>query len=241
MKKILKKFIHHILRVNGWKLIKIRKPPEPNPYGKLDENILKTLNNCSGILHLGAHRGTEAEVYNWFGINVIWIEAVPKTFEHLVDNLYFYKNQIALQALLTDKDDQNIKFNISNYDAACSSIFQFTEKIKSSEIWSKKDHKMLNSINLKSSRLDTLLQENNIKPENYNHWILDLQGAELLALKGGEESLDFCNSIYIEVSKINVYSGGVHWNDLKQWLIKKNFQPLSEPTKDEEDILFVKK
>jgi hypothetical protein len=100
---------------------------------------------------------------------------------------------------------------------------------------------MLNSINLKSSRLDTLLQKNNIKPENYNHWILDLQGAELLALKGAEKSLDFCNSIYIEVSKVNVYSGGVHWDDIKQWLIKKNFQPLSEPTKDEEDILFVKK
>ena len=75
MKSIIKKF----LRILGWKLIKIRKPPEPNPYGKLDVDVLKFMNNSKGILHLGAHRGLEAEVYNWFGKQVIWVEALPKT------------------------------------------------------------------------------------------------------------------------------------------------------------------
>ena len=41
MKSIIKK----ILQKLGWKLIKLRKPPEPNPYGKLDEDVLKSINN----------------------------------------------------------------------------------------------------------------------------------------------------------------------------------------------------
>ena len=39
------------------------------------------MNESTGIIHLGAHRGTEVEIYNWFGKNVIWIEASPEIFE----------------------------------------------------------------------------------------------------------------------------------------------------------------
>ena len=237
MKTIIKK----ILQKLGWKLIKLRKPPEPNPYGKLDEDILKSINNSTGIVHLGAHRGLEAEVYNWFGKKVIWVEALPKLYSELSDNLYFYKNQKAFQALLTDKDDIDTNFFVSNYDSACSSIYEFTENIKSSEIWSDRNHQMIDTLNLKSKKLDTLFDKENIDPKQYNHWILDLQGAELLALKGAEKSLESCKSIYIEVSKKKFYTEGVLWDELKEWLISKNFYPTRNPVDDEEDILFIKK
>jgi FkbM family methyltransferase len=236
MKTIIKK----ILQKLGWKLIKLRKPPEPNPYGKLDEDILKSINNSTGIVHLGAHRGLEAEVYNWFGKKVIWVEALPKLYSELSDNLYFYKNQKAFQALLTDKDDIDTNFFVSNYDSACSSIYEFTENIKSSEIWSDRNHQMIDTLNLKSKKLDTLFDKENIDPKEYNHWILDLQGAELLALKGAEKSLESCKSIYIEVSKKKFYTEGVLWDELKEWLISKNFYPTRNPMVDEEDILFIK-
>jgi FkbM family methyltransferase len=237
MKLIIKK----ILRKLGWKLIKIRKPPEPNPYGRLDDDVLKSINNSTGIVHLGAHRGLEAEVYNWFGKNVIWVEAIPKIYKQLSENLYFYKNQLAFQALLTDEDDKNTNFYISNYDSACSSIYKFTENIKSSKIWSDRNHQMIDTLNLKSKKLDTLFTEEKINPKQYNHWILDLQGAELLALKGAEKSLESCKSIYIEVSKEKFYTDGVLWGELKEWLISKNFYPTRNPVDDEEDILFIKK
>ena len=236
MKLIIKK----ILRKLGWKLIKIRKPPEPNPYGRLDDDVLKSINNSTGIVHLGAHRGLEAEVYNWFGKNVIWVEAIPKIYKQLSENLYFYKNQLAFQALLTDEDDKNTNFYISNYDSACSSIYKFTENIKSSKIWSDRNHQMIDTLNLKSKKLDTLFTKEKINPKQYNHWILDLQGAELLALKGAEKSLESCKSIYIEVSKEKFYTDGVLWGELKDWLISKNFYPTRNPMVDEEDILFIK-
>ena len=112
MKKYLKKTIKSFLSKFGWKLIKIRRIPEPNPFGKIDINLLKTINESTGIIHLGAHRGTEAEIYNWFGKNVIWIEASPEIFESLKENLFFYKNQKPIQALLNDKDGELINFNI---------------------------------------------------------------------------------------------------------------------------------
>ena len=60
-KKIIKNYQFFWMKINK------NIPPNPNPYGKIDYEVLKSLNDCNGILHLGAHRGTEAEVYNWFG------------------------------------------------------------------------------------------------------------------------------------------------------------------------------
>ena len=37
----------------------------------------------NGILHIGAHRGSEAPIYYWFGKDVIWIEANPKIYDDL--------------------------------------------------------------------------------------------------------------------------------------------------------------
>jgi FkbM family methyltransferase len=238
LKKLLKKIIKLFFSKFGWKLIKLRKIPEPNPYGKIDINLLKAINSSTGIMHLGAHRGTEAEIYNWFGKNVIWIEASPEIFENLEENLFFYKNQKAVQALLNDKDDEILKFNISNYDGACSSMFEFTNEIQKSEQWKNRNHKMINSINLKSITLDTLLKNENIVPKNFDHWVLDLQGAELLVLKGSEKSLKDCNSLLIEVSTKQFYNNSSLWIEVKEWLNKRGFKNLKEPEMDEEDILF---
>tara|TARA_B100000424_G_scaffold226937_1_gene187565 strand:- start:368 stop:1096 length:729 start_codon:yes stop_codon:yes gene_type:complete len=240
LKKYLKKTIKSFLSKFGWKLIKIRRIPEPNPFGKIDINLLKTINESTGIIHLGAHRGTEAEIYNWFGKNVIWIEASPEIFESLKENLFFYKNQKPIQALLNDKDGELINFNISNYDGACSSIFNFTDEIRNSEQWKNRDHKMIKSINLKSITLDTLLKNENILTKDYNHWVLDLQGAELLVLKGSEKSLKNCKSLLIEVSTKQFYSNGDMWLDIKKWLNQRGFKNYKEPEMDEEDILFTR-
>ena len=237
----MKNLIKRILKYYGWKLIKLRKPPEPSPYSKLDINVLNSINNSNGILHLGAHLGVEADVYNWFGKKVIWLEALPKIYKELEDNLTFFKNQKAFQAVLTNEDFREIDFYVSNYDGACSSIYKFTENIKKSDLWSNRNHKMINSMKLKTIKLDTLLNSNNIDPKQYNHWIIDLQGSELIALKGAENSLKFCESIFVEVSKVKFYENGVIWDELKKWLNERNFYSTKEPNKDEEDILFVKK
>ena len=65
MKKI-KNFIKNLIRKFGWRLEKIRK----NSFYNLEKPNLELINaliNCKGIIHVGAHRGEEAPVYEWFG------------------------------------------------------------------------------------------------------------------------------------------------------------------------------
>ena len=88
---------------------------------------------------------------------------------------------------------REINFYVSNYDGACSSIYKFTENIKKSDLWSNRNHKMINSMKLKTIKLDTLLNSNNIDPKQYNHWIIDLQGSELIAPRVQKILLNFVN------------------------------------------------
>lgn len=238
---LIKIFIKKLLKNLGWKLIKIRKPDIPNPYGKIDLKVLKALSECRGVLHLGAHRGSEAEVYNWLGKPVIWFEANPKIYDELDDNLLFYKNQTCFNTLLSNEDNKLLDFYISNYDSAASSIFEFSEEIKKSEIWKDKNHKMIKKIKLKTKTLDTIFNENSINSSDYDHWVLDLQGSELLVLKGAKKSILSCKSLYIEVSNKEFYKNGVTWPEIKKWLSDHNFFPTKEITQDEEDILFIRK
>ena len=43
---------------------------------------------------------------------------------------------------------------------------------------------MKEKIQLKMQTLDYIFSSNKINPGDYSHWIMDIQGAELLALKG---------------------------------------------------------
>ncbi len=236
----LKRAIKKILRSLGFKLIRIGPPYKSNPYGKVDLETLDCINKSSGILHLGAHKGTEAEVYNWFGKKVIWFEAVPHIFDQLKDNLYFYGDQKAFHALLGDQDDIQKDFFISSNDSASSSLFKFSSEVIEKG-WEGRKIYMGRKIKLKMTKLDTILKKNNINVEEYNHWVVDLQGAELLAFKGAENSLKFCNSISVEVSKVNYYQGGVLWNELSEWLNRKNFYSSTSPDKNHTEILFKRK
>ena len=80
----MKKFIKKILRLLGWKLIKIKiKKPTSYAFGKPEIQDFEYINKASGILHLGGHRGVEAAVYNWLNKKVLWVEAIPELFDEL--------------------------------------------------------------------------------------------------------------------------------------------------------------
>ena len=100
---------------------------------------------------------------------------------------------------------------------------------------------MTDVIKLKTSTLDTIIKKEQINVDKYNFWVVDLQGAELLALKGASESIRMCNFILIEISKENIYKGGANWNELNEFLKKKSFTPAWEPEEVHTDVLYIKK
>lgn len=208
-----------------------------------DALIHQYLVHAKGILHLGAHLGQERNRYAQLGKPVVWVEALPHIHTRLVQNLEPYADQQALCALLGDRNGVNKRFNISNNsEGVSSSIYSFGEYGSGDKsLWPEQKLDMIDSITLPTIRLDTLLLENGISFSNYDYWVVDLQGSELLGLKGTGDFLKHCNALYIEVSTVEVYQGGILWEELLAWLEQQGFMPLWQPDKPHDDILFIPK
>ena len=237
---MIKKLIKLLLSKNGWKIKKIIKSKNYSNE-KPNLELINEVYNSTGIIHMGAHRGGEAPIYDWFQKKVIWIEANPKIFNDLNQNIQEYYNQKAYNYLLSNVDNELKEFNISNNDGASSSIFKFGNlSVGNESQWKERNLKMVDVIKLKSISLDTFVEENKIDIELYNHWVLDLQGAELLVLNGAENSLKKCKSIFIEVSQGEVYKDGAQWNEIKSFLHKKNFKNSWDIEGSHTSVLFKK-
>src|SRR5690349_24723633 len=88
-----------------------------------------------GVLHIGAHLGQEAEMYNQLGMEkMIFIEANPSIYDQLVSNIAKYPNAKAIKACISDKDGESVVFNISSNEGQSSSILELgTNKTRSEE------------------------------------------------------------------------------------------------------------
>ncbi len=201
------------------------------------------LYKSKGVLHIGAHRGSERFVYDWLGKEVIWIEANPRMFRELKKNLIEFRYQKAYEALLHSKKGEFVDFFLSSNDNASSSIYDFSKDFKDNKLFfqnKKRNISMINKIKLKTYTLDDLILKNNIDIKKFNHWVIDVQGAELEVLKGSVESIKFCNSITVEVSTENFYEEGSKFNDVKEFLNKFNFKFTKDPKRNHEDVIFVR-
>lgn len=200
------------------------------------------LYRAKGVLHLGAHLGQEADHYAKAGKPVVWVEAQPAIHARLAERLKAFPDQRALCAVLGDEDGRAVRFNVSNnHDGISSSLFAFgpySEGDKS--LWPQLNLHMVQVLELTMTTLDTLLTREGIAPAAYDHWIIDLQGAELLALRGASQSLACCNSLLAEVSEADVYEGGVQWPVLRSFLNAQGFAQQWPVERVHDDVLFLR-
>lgn len=189
----------------------------------IDNNKIKRLLNnnninITGALHIGAHECEEIPFYiKNLGLsmnNIIWLEAMNnKVLENKnrgIPNVY--------NAVVTDKDDDDIQFNISN-NGQSSSILEFgTHEIEHPNV------KFIEKVKMKSITIDTFMKNNNINPEKYNFWNFDIQGAELLALKGADEAIKYAKAIYLEVNEKELYKGCALIGDIDNYLLDRGFK-----------------
>ena len=234
MIKILKSIMKKILKRTNWRIKKIYKN---KAYINKQPNLelVKAILSCNGIIHMGGHRGQEAPIYDWFNKKTIWVEANPNILDDLIDNVGLYTNQIVIHALLSDKDKEIVEFNLSSNDGASSSLFKFGKDDLHSAV------KMRSSIKLETTKLDSMVKDRNININEYDFWVMDLQGAELLTLRGSTNSLINCKFIYSEISQEDVYDKGAQWWELKKFLNTHGFNPAWEPEEMHTDVLFIKK
>ena len=155
----------------------------------------------SGILHIGAHECEELNDYNRVGLNnsnIYWIEAMQEKVD-LCRNRD--KGVNIYQAVIDEEDNKEITFNITN-NGQSSSILEFGSHETS--------HPQVHIVSKKqmtTTRMDTLIERENMPIEKLNFVNLDIQGVELRALKSMEKYLSHVHYIYSEVNTEEVYKG----------------------------------
>tara|TARA_R110002074_G_scaffold172597_5_gene335187 strand:+ start:1338 stop:1961 length:624 start_codon:yes stop_codon:yes gene_type:complete len=173
--------------------------------------------NIAGILHIGAHECEELNAYLKLGIkneNIYWIEAM----EDKVKLMKKEKNVQIYQALIDIEDDKEVKFNITN-NGQSSSILEFgSHKTHHPHI------KMVDSKQLKTTRLDTFIKKNRIPIERLNFLNIDIQGKELDALKSMENYIQYVKYIYTEVNTEKVYKDCALLTEIDEYLNKRGFK-----------------
>jgi FkbM family methyltransferase len=154
--------------------------------------------NLTGCFHVGAHDCEELKFYNQLGVkseDALWIDAVPtkvlQAKSRGIANVY--------HAVITDKDDEEVVFNVSN-NVQSSSVLEFGTHLKEHP-WVH----FVDKLTQTSITVDTFFARNNIDASKFNFWNFDIQGAELMALKGATQSLKYAKALYLEVNEKELY------------------------------------
>jgi valyl-tRNA synthetase len=98
------------------------------------------------------------------------------------------------------------------------------------------------TIKVKSSRIDTLIKENSINIQDYDFVNIDIQGAELLALKGFGDCLRSVKYIYTEVNTNFLYKDCALVSQIDEYLEKYEFKRVATAMTKYEwgDALYIK-
>lgn len=205
-------------------------------FNEINAILLKYNIQINGAFHIGAHDCEELYFYTQLNIldtNIIWIDAIKYKVEENINkgvkNVY--------HATITDIDNADVEFNISN-NVQSSSVLEFgTHSNEHPSVV------YIDKIIQKSITIDTFFKENNLDSTLYDFWNFDIQGAELLALKGAIHSIHSVKAIYLEVNENELYKNCGLIQDIDAFLRKYNFiRVLTKMTSHGwGDALYVKK
>lgn len=155
-----------------------------------------------GVVHVGAHEAQELESYNEFGVSdVIWIEANPSIFARLSERIARYPNHRAYRFAAHESDGGSVELKVMS-NTLSSSILEPKRHL---ELYP--ENVVTEKISVLTRTLDRFFREENVDLRRFNFLNMDIQGAELLALKGAKEHLKFFDYIYLEVNDDYLFDG----------------------------------
>jgi FkbM family methyltransferase len=168
-----------------------------------------------GVAHVGAHLAPEIDLYEEMGFSpILFVEANPGTFAEMSKRLEgrrAHKECIAIS------------------DRVGQTVFHQTNNGQSSSVLALKKHRQAHpgvvetgAITVDTITLDRLLEER-YAGQRFSFLNMDIQGAELLALKGATRFLDTVAAINCEVNFDELYEGAPHIGVLDAFLSAFNF------------------
>jgi FkbM family methyltransferase len=176
------------------------------------------LRKIRGVIHIGANAGQERNLYDAFGLHVIWIEPIPDVFEALKINISGFPKQRAYNYLVTGEDGQTYKLHIADNSGASSSILDFS---KHTEMYPEIAYKDV--ITITGARLGSILAAERTNIRQFAALVLDTQGSELEILKGAAGILPHFRFIKVEVPDFEAYKSCCQIGDLSAFMSSNDF------------------
>ncbi|MEW6696874.1 MAG: FkbM family methyltransferase [Bacillota bacterium] len=206
---------HFLVANSRLKIILLGLPPVMHD---LDQLYREHSITPRGVIHIGAHEGKELDDYLKMGFQrIFFIEANPEVYQRLQDHIQGSANVLAANVAVSDFNG-TITLHVTNFD-------------QSSSILPLKEHKeVYPAIQEVSQRevpcrtLDDLLKEKGIPPQEYNMLNIDIQGAELKALRGALNTLASIEAINTEVNFKELYEGCAIIHEIDEFLELQGFQ-----------------
>ncbi|MEZ6131736.1 MAG: FkbM family methyltransferase [Planctomycetaceae bacterium] len=192
------------------------------------------------LVHVGAHLAQERELYERMGFqDVLWIEGAPETYQRLQQSFSDSPDSSTVRhrllcALLSETSGEDVSFYRFSNAGASDSMFQATPQFQ--QKWPQLQQQAVPQ-KLQTSTLDDVVRSQGLAGK-VDVLVVDVQGAELLVLKGGLQTLSNVQAVVCEVSTRPFYDGGVLYPELKDFLNAHGFRPSVAPRKTHCDLLF---
>jgi FkbM family methyltransferase len=175
-----------------------------------------------GIIHIGADIGQEVPQYFEYGFEkIILIEANPDKYDILQARFGRQENITLLNYAICDKEG-TIDFHIhtsrtgSTEPASILPMKRFKDIVKTLHT--------ADTIRVPAITLDLLTEAHDVALGEYNFINIDIQGAELLALRSATRVMPFIDAIISEVNLIEMYENGALENDVVAFLASQGFE-----------------
>jgi len=156
-----------------------------------------------GVIHVGAHEAGELEKYVAMGFStILYVEANPALIPRLREKAAACTGARVLIAHVAVTDHNGkITLRVTSMDQSSSILPLGIHKNIYPSI------RECDQIDVPARTLDHLIYELGLAPNLFNFLNLDIQGAELLALKGASRLLGNIEAIVSEVNLVELYQG----------------------------------
>jgi len=171
-----------------------------------------------GVVHIGSYVGDEITTYRdrmGFG-QILFVEGNPEIYTELLRNLSPYPDVVAKNVLIGDRPG--------------TAELRVTSNGQSSSILDLKHHADIYPEIVETKRItcpidtiDSVMMSGGLPFENYNFLNIDIQGAELLAFRGGERLLAQLDAVNTELNYDELYAGCALLPEIDAFLAARGF------------------
>jgi len=178
-----------------------------------------TFGSPKGVLHIGAHGAEELESYIENDVKTIaWVEANPMLAERLLNRTLPHLGSTSHFFAAHELDDQVVELNVAN-NGESSSILEFGTHSQ--------EHPHVNyigKVRVPAWTIDTFIESKGFDRNVFQFANIDIQGAELLALKGMQKQLRYLKYLYLEVNEKPLYQGCALIGEIDDYLSTFGFE-----------------